>query len=443
MPERHNPDNQPETRRFIHEKIVKPKLTRIQILRRMLFLGVSAVLFGFLAAVTFAVSEPLARKYLVKEESTESLSSISIPKDDPETTSAPVTQTQPPETTTEETQETTEPLEEVVRSEMERYQFTAEDLLTMYAGMNELVQETNNGIVTVHSVKTQTDWFNNPIEISGLYAGAVIASTAEEILILTPREAVLSADALEVTLPDGTSVYAQLKGADQISGMAVLTVPGNTLEKETEEKFKVLELGNSYSVKPGDLVFAAGCPVGIVYSNSLGSISYVAKNVSVIDGTSRLLYTSAAGIAARGTFLFNARGQIIGWATDDYSTEGNTVTVVRALSDYKAVLEKLSNGIPAPYFGIMGQEVPESKQQEGMPVGIYISRAINDGPAYNAGIQSGDILTRIGESSTATMRDFQNCLDKLTSGETVTVEVERFDREEYVALEYEVTIGTR
>lgn len=40
------------------------------------------------------------------------------------------------------------------------------------------------------------------------------------------------------------------------------------------------------------------------------------------------------------------------------------MTVVRALSDYKPVLEKLSNGIAAPYLGMMGQEVPESKRQE-------------------------------------------------------------------------------
>lgn len=119
------------------------------------------------------------------------------------------------------------------------------------------------------------------------------------------------------------------------------------------------------------------------------------------------------------------------------------MTVVRALSDYKSVLEKLSNGITAPYLGIMGQEVPESKRQEGMPLGIYISRAIADGPAYNAGIQSGDILTKLGENSIVTMRDFQNYLDKLKTGENVIVQIQRFDREEYVEMEYEVTVGAR
>lgn len=429
----------PDKRHFIHEKIIKPKLTRFQILRRLLLFGFGAVLFGFLAAVTFVVSEPLARKYLTEPETTES-SSVSIPKDEPETTQAPTTEA-PSDPTDEESE--TAPIEEVVRSEVERYEFSAEDLLSMYAGFNELVQETNKGIVTVHAVKTQTDWFDNSVEIAGLYAGAVIAATPDEFLILTPREAVAGTEAVEVTLFDGTSVYAQLRGTDQVSNMAVLRIEVTALEESTAEKIKVLELGNSYAVKSGELVFTAGAPAGVVYSNTMGTVVYIAKNVSVVDGSSRLFYTGAAGAAAQGTFLFNVKGEVVGWVTDDYRSEGEAMTVIRALSDYKYVLEKLSNGIGAPYLGIMGQEVPENKRQEGMPLGIYISRALSDGPAYNAGIQSGDILTKIGESGIVTMRDYQNCLDKLNVGETVKVEIQRFDREEYVAIEYEVAVGER
>lgn len=432
----------PDKRHFIHEKIIKPKLTRFQIIRRLLLFGVGAVLFGFLAAVTFVVSEPWARKYLAEPETAES-SSVSIPKDEPETTQAPTTAAPSESTKEEETETETAPIEEVIRSEVERYEFSAEDLFSMYAEFNDLVQETNKGIVAVHAVKTQTDWFDNPVEIAGLYAGAVIASTPDEFLVLTPREAASGAESIEVTLFDGTSVSAQVKGIDQVSNIAVLRIETAALEEGTEEKIKVLELGNSYSIKQGDILFAAGAPAGAVYSNSMGTVAYIAKNVAVIDGSSRLFYTNAAGQAAQGTFIFDAKGQVVGWVTDDYRSEGGSMTVIRALSDYKAVLEKLSNGIAAPYLGIMGQEVPESKRQEGMPLGIYISRAVADGPAYNAGIQSGDILTKIGENSIVTMRDYQNCLDKLSAGETIMVEVLRSDREEYVAMEYEITVGER
>lgn len=428
----------PDKHQFINEKIVRPRLTKIQIFRSLLFLGFGAVLFGSLAAVTFVVSEPVARKYLVKEETAES-SSITISKDDPETTPASAA---PPQTETTKEEETT-PIEEIVRSEVEQYPFSADDLTAMYSSLMDLVQETEKGIVVVHSVRTQMDWFNNPIELSGLYAGAVIASSPEEYLILVPGSAVEGAEAMEITLPDESSVYGQVKGIDPVAKMAVLSVAAGELSEEQKEKFKVLELGNSYSAKRGELVFACGCPYGVDHSASIGNISYIAKNVSVTDGTSRLIYTDAAGNAELGTFLFNARGQVIGWVTDDYKSEENSGTVVRALSDYKGILEKLSNGIPVPYFGIMGQEVPENKHQEGMPLGIYISQAAVDGPAYNAGIQSGDILVQIGDVSLTSMREFQNCLDKLSAGESVSVEIQRYDREDYASIKYDVTIGAR
>lgn len=435
------PDKNTEKKHhFINEKIVRPRLTRMQIIRRLLFWGFGAVLFGVLAAVTFVVSEPWARRYLAEPETTES-SSVSIPKDEPETTVPPTTA--PSTEPSDEEESETAPIEEVIRSEMERYEFGVEDLLSMYDGFNQLVQETNKGIVAVHAVKTQTDWFDNPVEIAGVYAGLVIAATPDEFLVLTPREALSEAEEIEVTLNDGTLAKAELRGMDLVSNMAVLRLAAESLKEGAAEKIKVLELGNSYAVKQGDLVFTAGAPAGMLYSNSIGTVSYVAKNVSVVDGSSRLFYTGAAGQAAQGSFLFDAEGKVIGWVTDDYHAEGDTMTVVRALSDYKSVLEKMSNGISAPYLGLMGQEVPESKRQEGMPLGIYISRAMANGPMYNAGIQSGDILTKIGETGIVTMRDYQNCLDKLKAGEVIHVEIQRFDLEEYVAMDYEVTVGAR
>ncbi len=445
MPDEDNLKNKPENHRFIHEKIVRPKQTKAEIFRRLLLLGAGAVLFGFLAAVTFVVSEPLAKKYLIEEETEGSSSiAISIPKDEVETTAEPETITEPEATTeSETTEEETKPLEIMVSEEVEKHSFSLDDLTKMLASMNELIQETDKGIVTVHSVKTQMDWFNNPVETAGLYAGAIIAATPEEYLIFTPIGAVEGADSLEITLANGTQVVGQLKGIDQVSHMAVIRIAASELDETMRAQIKVLDLGNSYAVKQGDLVYAAGSPAGVVHSISTGSISYIAKSISVVDGISRLFYTDTKGEASPGTFLFNIRGQVIGWVTDDYKTEGGSMTVIRALSDYKGVLEDLSNGISAPYFGIMGVEVTEAKHQEGLPLGVYVNNSLADGPAYNAGIQSGDIITRFGEREIITMKDFQNGLDEMSAGEVVTVEVQRYGQNRYAPIEYEVTIGAR
>ena len=47
-------------------------------------------------------------------------------------------------------------------------------------------------------------------------------------------------------------------------------------------------------------------------------------------------------------------------------------------------------------------------EESGLPQGIYVTDCIADSPAYNAGIQPGDIITWINGSKTNTMKDFQN-----------------------------------
>ena len=326
---------------------------------------------------------------------------------------------------------------------MEKYQFSIDELEAMYASLNDLAKEADKGIVTIHSVKTQMDWFNNPVETSGMYAGAIVEATDEEYLILAPCAAVENADSLEITLADGTQAAGQLKGADSISGMAVISVAAEAVSEKTATQIKVLELGNSYAAAQGDLVFACGSPAGVVHSISTGQISYVAKNMPVVDGSSRLFYTTVNANVPQGTFLLNTDGQLIGWATQDYAEENGFITMVYSLSDYKAVLEKLYNGIPAPYFGITGQEVSETMRQSGLPLGVYVNQVSADSPAYNAGIQNGDVITRIGEEKIVTMKDFQNCLETLSAGETVKVEIQRYGRESYSPIEYDVTIGAR
>ncbi len=434
MPDKNNLEQDTEKRRFIHEKIVRPKLSRAQIFRRFFFLCFSAVLFGLLAAATFVMSEPFARKYLAADDEPES-EPISIPKDEPETTSPAVRE--------ETTQEESEPLEEVVRNEVEKYEFSVDELEAMYASLNDVAKEADKGIVTIHSVKTQMDWFNNPVETAGMYAGVIVEATAEEYLILAPGAAVEEADALEITFADGTQVSGQLKGADSISDMAVISVEAGAVSEKAAAQISVLELGNSYSASQGDLVIACGSPAGVVHSIATGQIAYVAKNMPVVDGSSRLFYTTVSANVPQGTFLLNTDGQLIGWATQDFAEECGAMTAVYSLSDYKTVLEKLYNGIPAPYFGITGQEVSEAMRQDGLPQGIYINQISADSPAYDAGIQNGDVITAIGEEEIVTMRDFQNCLEKLSAGTTVTVEIQRYGRESYSPIEYEVTIGAR
>ena len=79
----------------------------------------------------------------------------------------------------------------------------------------------------------------------------------------------------------------------------------------------------------------------------------------------------------------------------------------------------------------------------GKPMGIYVTECIPDGPAYDAGIQNGDIIVGVGGQDISTMKDYQNQMEILTSGAVVTVVVQRRGIDEYKELEYEVSVGAR
>lgn len=438
MPEVRGPDKEPrEKRQFMREQIVKPPLTKRQIAKRILAFLFAAVLGGGVAGVSFAVAKPLAEKYLVPE-TTEEVTPITIPKDEPETT--PV-ETEP--VTTEEEAET-EPIEEILQTAIEKYRYTSDDLNSLYSTLRTVSQSADKGIVVVHSVKKEVDWFDNPVESTGLYAGAVIASTRRELLILTPEAAIENADSIKVTFNDGVEVSGTVKQADQTAGMAIVSVSTDQLETLTLNNITALELGNSYSVKQGDIVMALGGPAGMVHSVNYGFISYVMRNVPVADGATRLLFSDVGSNAGMGTFLINTSGELIGWVTDQYKIEGvDDMTTVMAISDYKGILEKLSNGTAAPYLGIKGQEVSSAMTSDGLPLGVYVADSITNGPAYNAGIQNGDIIVRVGEKEIATIKDYQNQVDSLAEGDVVTVTIQRKSIEEYKELEYPVTVGAR
>ena len=192
------------------------------------------------------------------------------------------------------------------------------------------------------------------------------------------------------------------------------------------------------------MILAVGSPTGHVHSVITGMISYVAKGVQVADGQTRMLYTDFDGDGDRGVFLLNLSGQLIGWVTEQMEAEETAgASLAMPISEYKWMLEQLSNGVSIPYFGILGQDVSDSMLGDGIPQGVYITESIADGPAYSAGIQSGDILVRFGDQDISSLREFQGCMEETKSGDTVSVVIRRKSIDEYREIEYDVVIGAR
>lgn len=443
MPEMRDPGRETgesEKRQFIMEKVVRPSLTKGQIIKRILALLVTAVIFGAVAAVSFIFTQSAANR-MTGNKMIEP--SVSIPKDEPAETTAVAES--PLETTVAESED----IEEQVQAALENYHYTVDDLNSLLGSLRTEVQTAAKSIVIVHSVQQEVDWFDNPVETAGLYAGAIIANTDQELLILTPEAAVEKADSIKVTFNNGTDVDGRMKQKDTISGMAIVSVNTADVEESVLNSVKAMPLGNSYTVKEGDLIAAIGSPAGIVHSVDYDFVSYILKNTQMVDQQCRVLYSDILSDVDRGTFLVNSSGELIGWAMESLeSTSGEggakrSVTEFMGISDYKGILEKLSNGLGAPCFGIVGQEVSDGMSAQGLPKGIYVMNAVTDGPAYNAGIQNGDIITAVNNTQMTLMKDFQNMVERLECGQLINVIVERNGRDQYTELEFQVTISAR
>jgi len=434
----------PNGKKFIREKVVKPKKTGRQVAGKIFCLFLFAVIFGVVAAVTFVVSKPLAEKYL-GEETEPSTVPITIERDEEETTEAAMEtmEATAPEPSSEQ-EPNMEEIREIVRDEIKQDTWTAEKIKAFNQAVIEIGVGAERSIVIVSSEKYEKDWFDNPLVNTGRYAGMIIASNPGEIVILTGATAVEEADSVEIIFGDGSMAGGTVKALDTVFDTAVVTVNAEELTETTKNWISTVELGNSYSVNAGDLLVAVGSPAGRVYSVKHGNVSCIVKNVQAMDGQTRVFLSDIPCDIEKGTFFLNLSGQLVGWATDLFELEDTEgMTMIMSLSEYKGSLQKLSNGIPVPYLGIMGQEVNAYMQKEGVPVGIYITESIAGGPAYQAGIQNGDILTEIRGTEIRTFRDFQSCLESLQSEMEVTIVVQRKGIDAYKEIEYQVTIGAR
>lgn len=438
MSEIQDPEKKPEKkndRDFISEKIVRPAPSRKQVGTRMATAACAGVIFGVVSAVCFVLTRPILEQLSAGNRPT--TSAISIPKDELESPVEAIENERVAETETE-------PVEEMVQTALEKYRYTVDDLNSMLNSLRGKAQTADKSVVVVHSVQQNTDWFDNPVETTGLYAGMIIAKTSQELLVLTPEAAVEQADSIKVTLGNGNDVSGHMKQKDAISGQAIVSISVQDISATQLRDLEPIPLGNSYQVQQGDLIAAVGSPAGVVHSMDYGFVSYVVRSNPMVDQHCRMLYSNILADSGKGTFLVNTDGELVGWAQEPDSPEASDcVTEVFGISDYKGVLEKLSNGQAVPCIGIVGQEVTDAQVENGLPAGIYVMNAVTDKPAYNAGIQNGDILTELAGEPVTSMKEYQAALDKMTCGQVVHVTVARNGRDTYTELEFDVTVGSR
>lgn len=149
---------------------------------------------------------------------------------------------------------------------------------------------------------------------AGAGSGVIIHADG---IIVTNNHVIDNANSIYVTLTNGNTYEAYLRGTDEENDIAILKIT-------PQEILTVAKLGSSSSLAVGEDVFAIGNPLGQLGGTvTTGIISALEREVSMEEGTMTLLQTNAAiNSGNSGGGLFNMAGELIGVVNAKYSATG-------------------------------------------------------------------------------------------------------------------------
>ena len=259
-----------------------------------------------------------------------------------------------------------------------------------------------NSTVGITTAVTTNYWgFQSTSAASG--SGFLIS---DDGYILTNYHVIEDSDSISVSMYNGDSYDAALIGYDESNDIAVLKI-------EAEGLAPVI-LGDSDNMNVGDSVVAIGNPLGeLTFTLTSGAISAKDRKVTFSNNTTmNLLQTDCAiNSGNSGGALFNLYGEVIGVTNAKYSASsgsgasidniGFAIPINSLLDIVESIIEK--GYISKPYIGIGVVDVSEETQAYGIPAGAAIQSVTQNGPAAQAGLQRGDVITAVdGTAMTST-----------------------------------------
>ncbi len=202
---------------------------------------------------------------------------------------------------------------------------------------------------------------------------------------------------IRVTLADKRSYEAKLIGADTELDIALLKIDAKDLP--------VVPIGNSDEVQVGDLAIAIGNPFGLSGTFTFGAVSGLGRE-GVLPGLQRYIQSDAAvNPGNSGGPLLNIKGQAIGINTAIHSKSGGYegISFAIPINVARDIAEQLFNSgtIERGFLGVVPQELDTLTRKSlnlDTSEGVLVSSLESRGPAHSAGIQQGDIITKVDDT---------------------------------------------
>jgi putative serine protease PepD len=254
--------------------------------------------------------------------------------------------------------------------------------------------------------------------------------------IVTAAHVVDGASSITVKFQDGTTRTAKLLGKDNATDVAVLSVDPSGLSLHP------LALGSSASLVVGDQVAAIGDPFTYDRSMSTGIVSGLDRTISAPNGftVAHAIQTDASlNPGNSGGPVLNAAGKVIG-IVDQIATNGSSQTssgvgFAVPIDLVRSELPQLEAGqtVKHAYLGVSTSDASTATP------GALIQSVTTGGPAANAGLRSGDIVTSIGTATIKGTNDLVAAIATHKAGDRVAASVRRGSQ----TIKVTVTLGTQ
>jgi len=311
-----------------------------------------------------------------------------------------------------------------------------------------VVHDALPAVVNVTTDVFQPDQFGNVQQGKGVGTGFIVRSDG---IIVTNCHVVEGGSKITVsTSAEKPQQYdARVIGGDCQHDLAVLKIDASGLP--------TVPLGDSGSLQLGQPVVAIGYALALEGGPTVtsGIVSSLDRTITVADPSctvcqnGRRVYTdviqtdAAINHGNSGGPLLNMQGQVVGINSAGDDNAQNIGFAIAISSATSAIQQAVSDPLAAAaYLGVTSQTVtPGIAMQLGLPVqsGAYVLATTDGGPAAQAGIKDGEVITAIDGTKVASADDVASILTKLSPGQTVTVDLATNGGTRSV----DVTLGTR
>ena len=228
---------------------------------------------------------------------------------------------------------------------------------------------------------------------AGLGSGVLVSP---EGYLLTNSHVVDGADDIEVTLSDGRSASAKLVGTDADSDLALLKI--------SLDNVPVIPFGDIAQVAVGDPVLAIGNPFNVGETVTSGIVSALDRNQLGLSTIENFIQTDAAiNPGNSGGALVDGEGRLVGINTAIFSRSGGSMGIGFAIpvDIAREVMDALirDGHMTRGWIGVQPRDLtPEFADSFQLPVheGVLVTGVLRDGPAAQAGLKPGDVVTAIG-----------------------------------------------